>query len=54
MIRHILPTNFFVWRVRNELFITDNTKPLKYKSCLSFRTAQKKIVEFTDSTHTIY
>ena len=30
-----------------------NIKALKYKSCHSFRTCQKKIVEFTDSTHTI-
>ena len=29
-------------------------KALKYKSCLSFCACQKKIVEFTDSTHTIY
>ena len=29
-------------------------KALRYKSCLSFRACQKKIVEFTDSTHTIY
>ena len=42
------------WGVRNELSIKDNIKALKYKSCLSFRTCQKKIVEFTDSTHTIY
>ena len=40
--------------VRNELFIKNNIKALKYKSCLSFRLCQKKIVEFTDSTHTIY
>ena len=40
--------------IRNELSIKDNIKALKYKSCLSFRTCQKKIVEFTDSTHTIY
>ena len=37
-----------------ELSIKDNTKALKYKSCLSFRACQKKIVELTDSTHTIY
>ena len=41
-------------RVRNELSIKGNIKALKYKSCLSFRACQKKIVEFTDSTHTIY
>ena len=29
-------------------------KALKYKSSLSFRAFQKKIVEFTYSTHTIY
>ena len=40
--------------VRNELCIKDNIKALKYKFCLSFRTCQKKIVELTDSTHTIY
>ena len=40
--------------VRNELSIKDNIKALNYKSCLSFRTCQKKNVEFTDSTHTIY
>ena len=42
------------WGVRNELSIKDKIKALKYKSCFSFRTCQKKIVEFTDSTHTIY
>ena len=42
------------WGVRNELSIKDNIKALKYKSSLSFRTCQKKIVEFTDSAHTIY
>ena len=42
------------WRVRNELSIKGNIKALKYKSCLSFRACQKKIVELTDSTHTIY
>ena len=26
----------------------------KYKLCLIFRTCPKKLVEFTDSTHTIY
>ena len=41
-------------RVENELSINDNIKTLKYKSCLSFRTCQKKIIEFTDSTHMIY
>ena len=41
-------------RVRNELSIKDNIKALKYKSCLNFRACQKKIVEFTESTHTIY
>ena len=41
-------------RVRNELSIKDNIKALKYKSCLSFRACQKKIIELTDSTHTIY
>ena len=40
--------------VRNELSIKGNIKALKYKSCLSFPASQKKIVEFTDSTHTIY
>ena len=40
--------------VRNELSIKDNIKGRKYESCLSFRTCHKKIVEFTDSTHTIY
>ena len=40
--------------VRNELSIKNNIKALKCKSCLSFRTCQKKVVEFTDSTHTIY
>ena len=35
-------------RVRNELSIKGNIKSLKYKSCLSFRACQKKIVEFTD------
>ena len=40
--------------VINELSIKDNIKALKYKSCLSFHTCQKKIVEFTDSIHTIY
>ena len=29
-------------------------KALKCRSCLSVRACQKKIVEFTDSTHTIY
>ena len=29
-------------------------KALKYKSCLSFRSCQKKLVEFTDSIYTIY
>ena len=42
------------WGVKNELSIKDNIKALKYKSCLSFHTCQKKIVEFTDSIHTIY
>ena len=41
-------------RVRNELPINDNIKALKYKSCLSFPACQIKIVEFTDSTPTIY
>ena len=40
--------------VRNELSIKGDIKALKYKSCLSFRACQKKIVEFTDLTHTIY
>ena len=40
--------------VRNELSIKGDIKALKYKSCLSFRACQKKIIEFTDSTHTIY
>ena len=41
--------------VRNELSIKDNIKALKYKSCLSFRTCQKKflnlltqLIQFTD------
>ena len=42
------------WGVRNELSRKDNIKALKDKSSLSFRTCQKKIVEFTDSTYTIY
>ena len=29
-------------------------KTFKHKSCLSFHMCQKDIVEFTDSTHTIY
>ena len=29
-------------------------KVLKYKPCISFRACQKKFVEFTDLTHTIY
>ena len=29
-------------------------KALKYKPFLSFRACQKKIVEFTDLTHTFY
>ena len=41
-------------RVKNELSIKDNIKTLKYKFCLGFSACQKKIVEFTDSTHTIY
>ena len=41
-------------KVGNELSIKDNIKALKYKSCLSFCACQKKIVEFTDSTNTIY
>ena len=41
-------------RVGNELSIKDNIKALKYKSYLSFCTYQKEIVEFTDSTNTIY
>ena len=40
--------------VRNELSIKDNIKALKYKSCLSFCACQKKIVQFTNSTNTIY
>ena len=40
-------------RVKNDLSIKDNIKALKYKSCFSFRACQKKIVEITDSTHTI-
>ena len=40
--------------VRNELSIKDNIKALKCKSCLSFRTCLKKIVEFTGTIHTIY
>ena len=42
------------WRVGNELSIKENSKALKHKSCLSFHACHKKIVEFTDSTHTIY
>ena len=38
----------------NKFSIEDNIKALKYKSCLSFHACQKKIVEFNDSTHTIY
>ena len=41
-------------RLRNELSIKRNIKALKYKSCLGFPACEKKIVEFTDSTHTIY
>ena len=41
-------------RVRNKLFIEDNIKAFKYKSCLSFPACQKKVVEFTDSAYTIY
>ena len=43
-----------IGELENELSINDNIKALKYKSCLSFHACQKKIVEFTDSTHTIY
>ena len=42
------------WSVRNELSITINIKAIKYKSCLSFHACRKKIIELTDSTHTIY
>ena len=42
------------WRVAVELFIKDNIKALKYKSCLNFCACQKKFLEFTDSTNTIY
>ena len=41
-------------RVGNELFIQDNIKALKYKSCLNFCACQKKFVEFTDSINLIY
>ena len=41
-------------RAENELSIKDSIKALKYKSYHSFRACQKKIVEFTDSTNTIY
>ena len=41
-------------RLRNELSIKRNIKALNYKSCLGFPACEKKIVEFTDSTHTIY
>ena len=41
-------------RVRIELSIKDNIEVLNYKSCLSFLACQKKTVQFTDSTHTIY
>ena len=40
--------------VRNELSIKDNIKDLKYTCSLSFRTCQKKTVEFTHSAHAIY
>ena len=40
--------------VKNELSIKDNIKALKYNSCLSFHTCEKKIVDITDSTHRIY
>ena len=43
------------WGVRNELSVKDNIKALKYKSCISFRTCQKKLLnllnqlkQFTD------
>ena len=44
------------WGVRNKLSIKENIKALKYKSCLSFRTCQKKkllnlltqLIQFTD------
>ena len=39
--------------VRNALSIKDNIKAIKYKSCLRFRTCQKKTAEFTDSRDTI-
>ena len=42
------------WRVGNELFTKGNIKAVKCKSCLSFCVCQKKNVEFTDSTNTIY
>ena len=42
------------WRGGVELFIKDNIKALKYKSCLSFCACQIKFLEFTDSTNTIY
>ena len=41
-------------RVENKLSIKDILKALKYKSCLSFQAYQKKMVEFTDSSLTIY
>ena len=40
--------------VRIELSIKGNIKSLKYKFCFNFCTCRKRIVEFTDSTHTIY
>ena len=46
--------NISIWGARNDFSIKDNIKALKYESSHSFRTCQKKIVEFTDSTHTIY
>ena len=41
-------------KVRNELFIKDNIKALKYKSCISFRACQENFFEFTYSAHTMY
>ena len=43
------------WKVEIKLSINDSTKKvLKYKPFLSFEACQKKIVEFTYLTHTIY
>ena len=45
------------WKVEIELSINDSTKSsqiYRYKPFFSFQAFQKKIVEFTDLTHTIY